>query len=296
MKHYTLLFLLLITSSTLFSQIKGLILDSETNNPIEYVNIWIGDEEIGTTTDKDGLFFFIQDVKNKSLIISSIGYEKKEIQIDTSYVKIYLTPKSYMLEEVAVKPRQGKLIKLGQYRKSEVNEYHSPNSPQILARLFSPISELNDNQFISSLKFESYSKNNATINLRFFNVNNSGEPGEDILNANYIIKVKNGRRSTKVNNLEELGIQIPRNGIFIAFEYLIIKKNEYQFEYYDKELQIRNKAIGYMPGIGIKKSENSANSWVYSMGNWKKKLGRTTEEWKESNLSLDLVIELILTY
>lgn len=294
MKRHSLIFLLLFVSGNLFSQTKGLILDRETNIPIEYVNIWIADEEIGTTTDKDGLFFFKENVKNKFLIVSSIGYEKKEIQVDSSYIKIYLSPKSYDLKEVVVKPRIRKEITVGQYRRSNIHNYQCPNTPQILARFFLPTSKLNDNQLISSIKFETFSTIDATVNLRFFNANDNGEPDEDILKSNYLIKIKKGRRTTKVDNLDYLRIQIPKTGIFIAFEYLIIKENEYQHEFYDKELEKRYKEILYMPLIGSIKSDTSINSWIYTMGKWEKGLGKTAKEWEEKNSNRILAIELIL--
>jgi hypothetical protein len=66
MKAILLLFLFSISLS---AQIKGVVKDSLTGNPIPYVNIWIENENIGTTSEEDGSFLI--DLKNDSVLFFS---------------------------------------------------------------------------------------------------------------------------------------------------------------------------------------------------------------------------------
>ena len=50
-----ILFLLLISFS-LSAQIKGVVKDSISGKPIAYVNIWVENENIGTTSEENGSF------------------------------------------------------------------------------------------------------------------------------------------------------------------------------------------------------------------------------------------------
>ena len=80
----------IVISYSLSAQIKGVVVD-ENNKPIPYVNIWIENENIGTTSEEDGSFNL--DIKNqdKNLIFSAIGFEFKSLYcpsgaIITSYL------------------------------------------------------------------------------------------------------------------------------------------------------------------------------------------------------------------
>ena len=70
-----LLMVLLLISQFTFSQIKGVVVD-ENDKPIPYVNIWVENENIGTTSQEDGTFVLNDSEVNKNLIFSAIGYKK----------------------------------------------------------------------------------------------------------------------------------------------------------------------------------------------------------------------------
>ena len=53
-KLFTLIILLI--SNLGFSQLKAVIIDSETRENIAYVNIWVENENIGTTSNEKGEF------------------------------------------------------------------------------------------------------------------------------------------------------------------------------------------------------------------------------------------------
>lgn len=105
MKQRALL-ILFILPIQIFSQTIGIVVDKKTRKPIEYVNIWVENQDIGTTSDIEGKFTIKENVIQKTLIISAIGYENQRFVIDNSNLKIQLNPKTYSIKELVVKPKK----------------------------------------------------------------------------------------------------------------------------------------------------------------------------------------------
>ncbi|MDD7913828.1 carboxypeptidase-like regulatory domain-containing protein [Polaribacter ponticola] len=79
--------IILLVSNLCFSQLKSVIIDSKTKEKIPYVNIWIENENIGTTSNEKGEFELEID-STKNILFSAIGFEtKKSRQIQ---LKIFL--------------------------------------------------------------------------------------------------------------------------------------------------------------------------------------------------------------
>ena len=57
MKDIRLIWIFLIVSQFAFSQIRGVVNDSISGEPIPFVNIWVENETVGTTSEADGTFF-----------------------------------------------------------------------------------------------------------------------------------------------------------------------------------------------------------------------------------------------
>ncbi len=86
--------------------VKGIILDTETGNPIEAVNV-SADKRSGTISDKDGEFSLSLVPGRHVLEFYYVGYEltRKEILVnknDTNHVAVEMQISSRMLEEVVV--------------------------------------------------------------------------------------------------------------------------------------------------------------------------------------------------
>ncbi len=92
------------------SIIRGNVMVSEIGTPLPYVNIGIIGTTIGTVTDANGDFELRIDHLNLENDIyvrfSMIGYYSKTIQIqelmDSDHHQIYLNPREYELDEIAV--------------------------------------------------------------------------------------------------------------------------------------------------------------------------------------------------
>ncbi len=114
--------MLLLISNLIWSQnnkIQGVVKDSETFQPIPYVNIYSENElknnSTGSISNENGEFTVIN---NKSKIVfSHINYEPFYIESDGNLKEILLKPKNYVLDEIVIsneKPKDylKKIIKI----------------------------------------------------------------------------------------------------------------------------------------------------------------------------------------
>ena len=73
-----MLYLILLVYSISFSQeIRGVVLDGNTNLPLEYVSVQFDQTTIGTTTNQKGEFRLNNTNIKTPLIISYLGYNTK---------------------------------------------------------------------------------------------------------------------------------------------------------------------------------------------------------------------------
>ncbi|MDF1550627.1 MAG: carboxypeptidase-like regulatory domain-containing protein, partial [Bacteroidales bacterium] len=112
MKNFLLISFLLFFCR-LTAQIEGVITNQNTKQPIPYANIWIENENIGTTSSTEGHFRIKENVKNKQLFVSAIGYESVVYPIGKSILEIQLIPKVYELTEIKVTPTKRQRVVIG---------------------------------------------------------------------------------------------------------------------------------------------------------------------------------------
>jgi regulatory protein YycH of two-component signal transduction system YycFG len=261
--------ILFLFSQLAFSQINGIVKDSITGKPISYVNIWVENENIGTTSEIDGKFSF-NAISNKKLVFSALGYQTKSIEVKEN--EIFLKPIVYELKEVVVTQKKNdRKIKLGSYKKGKINLYYGAGiKPTILAKKVEFNDEIKKHPFLKEIKFLSNCHiDKAKIILRFFEIDSDGKPGQDYLNENILLEIDKGKNNNHVN-LQNYNIKIPENGLFIAFEWMIIDENKYVYEYTtsDDNHKVKHKnGLNYQPSIGVSPSENQT-SWTFTNGKW----------------------------
>lgn len=140
------------------------------------------------------------------------------------------------------------LILMGFQMKAQVN-FPSISSNEVLIDAYSHsdiVTSLGiSNKSVTKAKFFKHSKKTKTnsiiktvvvntnsevegakMKLHFYKVNLDGSPGVEISNP-LIFECKKGRNDTEID-VEFNAISIPENGIFIAFEWLILDENSYQ--------------------------------------------------------------------
>ena len=99
--------------------VTGKIINRETNEPVEYVNIGIQGKETGTVSDNQGNFQLLIADKNlnDTLTVSCIGFNIAKVGIskliNADHKNILLTEKAIDLKEILVKPKKYKTRILG---------------------------------------------------------------------------------------------------------------------------------------------------------------------------------------
>ncbi|WP_164916336.1 carboxypeptidase-like regulatory domain-containing protein [Leeuwenhoekiella aequorea] len=260
-----------LVSNLCFSQIKAVIFDKKTKEKISYVNIWIENENIGTTSDENGEFL-IDNSEGKNLVLSSLGYETMKINLKEVPSEIFLIPKSYELEEVIVSTKKDSKEKIiGAFQDSEIGFYYATEkNPEIKARLFDYDTSYLETPFLKSIKFRIFSDiKNAKFNIRFYSVGDNGQPDKPIFGKNIIGISKKGTKNLEID-LSDLNIYFPDNGLFVSYEWLIIEENEFNISIPTQDSnQIIEKTL-YEPKVGLLPVTKNTNSWLYKNGKWEK--------------------------
>ena len=304
-------YFLLLISISFFGQTKGVVVD-ESGKPIPYVNIWVENENIGTTSEENGAFS-IADAENKILVFSAVGFETLKAKLNESG-KVVLKAIAYQLDEVVIQKRIGKdEIEIGKYKKRNINLYYgTATQPTIIAKFIAPTQDIKKHPFIDNITFLTLSMiNNAKIKVRFYEVAQDGSPGLDYSDDIIIVSVKSGKQNNTVD-LKDKNIKIPDSGLFIAFEWMIIEENKYTYEYTideentklvgglpDSKKKVYKNGTQYNPSIGTTPSDSST-SWQYAAGKWvsrkiHKKADSFKLEDKYDNKFGELAIKITLT-
>jgi hypothetical protein len=208
--------LIILTSNFTWSQnniIKGNIKDSETFQPIPYVNIHSENElknnSTGSISNENGEFTVINN--NSKIIFSHINYESFSIESDGNLKEILLKPKNYVLDDVVISKENPK-----DYLKKIIN--------------------LSKNKIDKNTLLKGYCR-------EIVKVNNEYTKFSDAL-VDYYIKKGNGKsnlilgqhralKSNKLNDQDDKSID-NINSIFNVKDYV---KNAYNFETIEKLLK-----------------------------------------------------------
>lgn len=114
MKHiYTVLFFCLVSLFISFdasAQIKGVVTDSLTNEPLMYITVQYEGKGVGAITNAEGKYQVETRKGWDELMFSAIGYITKRVKLtpDTKVLNVQLAPADVMLSEVVVKPKKEK--------------------------------------------------------------------------------------------------------------------------------------------------------------------------------------------
>lgn len=113
--------------------LKGEVVDSQTGDPLAFVNVVYGNPPRGTTTNIDGFFELQVDLQAvKYLEVSYLGYEAKRVELSefsgVKRLRISLHPTQFALEEVIVKPGFNPANRIIQ----KVYRHKEENNPQSL--------------------------------------------------------------------------------------------------------------------------------------------------------------------
>ncbi|MFA5296688.1 MAG: carboxypeptidase-like regulatory domain-containing protein [Lutibacter sp.] len=208
MKIFLTLITILTLNSFCFSQereIKGKIVDIQSNLPLPYVNIGIANKGVGTVSNDNGAFILKlnENIKmNDSVIFSYLGYTTQKIKVaelNSKINNILLEPEINALKEVViVKTKTPKLKKIGRTSKgfglmhANFYTYYEKDVDDRLSKEIGMQLEIKKNCQINSLNFNITSNDFKKLKFRvnFYKIKN-GLPDELIVNQNIIFEIDN---------------------------------------------------------------------------------------------------------
>lgn len=203
---------LIAQTSTGFIEIKGKIIDDNSNEALVFADIIIKDSNISTITNSDGDFALkIPDsLANKLIMFSHLGYQKKEVKISelNNNSKIKLLPAITELNEVEIKTFKDAETLLRETLKNRNTAYN------------------NDNALMTAFYRETIKKRRKNASLSEAVVQIHKQPYSNFKND--AIELIKSRKSTDYTRLDTLAVKL-QGGPFCNLYTDIIKYPEYIF-------------------------------------------------------------------
>ncbi|MCL9804099.1 carboxypeptidase-like regulatory domain-containing protein [Flavobacterium amniphilum] len=290
MKKISFIFFFFCLKIVVFAQVKGKVVD-ENNEPLPYVNILVENENIGTTSDLDGSFS-LNIKEEKILIFSILGFEK--IKLKSSQVSLVkMVPATYQLGEVVIgNKKETKQIEIGKTENAIRQAFE--NGPRFDAKFFPYKANYGKNKYIK--KVSVYTESNideATIKIHFYEVDANGLPGDELIEKDFIAKVKKGSRMTQFD-LSKLNMIFPKNGLFVAIERLFIESNKYEKEVPASDPGKTKTHRTYYP-LPFYNFVEREFTYTFLGGKWTKEFKRDAEGLPVKTRVFEPAINLILT-
>lgn len=283
--------LVLLMSVNLIAQTKGVVKDSLSGNPISYVSIWVENENIGTTSEENGEFSINVNDKNKNLIFSALGFKKKTVKAGEANV-VNLAPMALDLPEVMISNRKDKKqVEIG--RRRGVAEAFD-NGPRMDAKFFPFLTDYKKTRWIKSAAIFTDSRiDEATIKLHLYEIDENGFPGEEMLTKDLIVPIKRGISKTEVD-LTDFNFEMPKNGIFVVVEKLLIEKNKLKKTIKDQNTNTTKIQVTYSPLV-LYNSVEKEFLFSFSGGKWHKLTPKELNPLSVTNNIYEPSVTLLLT-
>lgn len=118
--------LLLLASLSLYAQQRAQVLDAHSREPLPFVNVLIGKNQLVLTTDIEGRFELPDSLQQGVLTLSYVGYEEVRLELPLNRPLILLRPQIYALQEVVVTAKSDPAWQIMQ-KVIENRRQHDPN-------------------------------------------------------------------------------------------------------------------------------------------------------------------------
>ena len=280
----------ILFSLSISAQTKGVVFD-ELGKPIPYVNIWVENENIGTTSEENGEFS-IAGSANKNLIFSILGFEKRIIKASEAS-NVIMKAVSFQLDEVVVARHfETKKIEIGQINNSVLEAFD--NGPRIDVKFFPYEAAYKKTKFIKKVSILTDSRiDNATVKIHFYKADANGFPGEELLTRDYIVTIQKGVVRNGFD-LTDLNLKMPKTGLFIGFEKLLISKNKLEKTIVNSNTQKTSIQVIYYPLVLYNYVERDY-LFTFSGGKWSRQTSDKNQGSSGKIKVYEPAINLVLT-
>lgn len=284
--------LILLFPLLLSAQINGVVKDSISGKPIPFVNIWVENENSGATSEEDGTYVINTSTKSKKLLFSALGFEKKSVPI-LQAAEVKLIPIAYQLDEVIISKSIGtKQIEIGKTNNTICQAFD--NGPRIDVKYFPYNQSYKKTKYIKQVAIYTDSRiDNATLRIRFYKVDSNGFPGEELLTKNMIFSVNKGT-ITHFFDVTDYNLQMPKTGLFVGFEKLVIEKNKKEKTITDAITNTTFIQKTYYPFILYNRVEREF-LYTFSGGKWNKQMNTNSSDSLNKITIYEPAINLVLT-
>ncbi|MGC4040923.1 MAG: carboxypeptidase-like regulatory domain-containing protein [Flavobacterium sp.] len=287
MKTAFFLFLISLSAS---AQIKGVVVD-ESNKPVSYVNIYVENENNSTTSEENGEFI-INCPANKMLVFSALGYEKKKVLASEAKTVILKSAALELSEIVIAKRFETKEIEIGKVKNESYQAFE--NGPRIDAKFFPYNPKYKKTKYIKQVAVLTDSQLESTsFKIHFYAANEDGSPGEELLQKDFLVSARKGVKKTYFN-VTDFNLRMPKTGLFIGFEKLIIEKNKLEREVMDSNTKQTTIQKTYFPFVLYNYVEKEFN-YVYSGGKWIRQTKKDIISPNDKMMVYEPAINLVLT-
>ena len=287
MQEKRLWLLLLLFSFYVSAQTKGIVIDSISKKPISFVNIWVENENIGTTTEENGTFVINAAESNKKLIFSALGFEKKTVKAANAN-EVQLNPIAYQLEEVVLSRRkQTKELEIGKIPDAIFEAFD--NGPRIDVKFFPYLTSYNRTKYIKKVLLLTDNRiESATIKIHFYSVDANGFPAEELLKKDFVVSVQKGVLKTRFD-VSDFNLKMPKNGLFVGVEKLLIEKNKIEKPINDLNKNKTITQIKYAPFVLYNFVETDL-LFTFSGGKWSRQINEDNTKTKAYEPAINLLL------
>jgi len=112
-----LVFIFSVSLSAQKTVVKGRIIATDSNNPVEFVTVYVPKSTVGTISDSLGMYEISTTVPFDTIVFSVVGYREQRFAIKKrtiNVIDVKLVPNVINLNEVKVKPNDGPMRALFQ--------------------------------------------------------------------------------------------------------------------------------------------------------------------------------------
>lgn len=292
MKNYCF-FLLLLVGWVTSAQVKGVVMDSISGLPVPYVSIAVLNENLWATSEENGEFNIDTSGKSKFLVFSALGFEGKTIAI-VNAAQVRLKPATIALDEVLISRRRETRQKEIGRNGNQIYEAFE-NAPRIDLKFFPYLPDYQKTKYIKQVALVTDSKiNDASFKLHFYKADANGYPGEELTGRDFIVSVDKGQTKTKFN-VSKLNLLMPKEGIFIGFEKLLITANKVEKTVTDPVTKKTQTRITHQPMV-LYENVDRDFQFVFEDGQWTKKKSNQNPDGTSAKIRInEPAITLILT-
>jgi hypothetical protein len=225
--------------------------------------------EIIEITWFDILFIPHHLADSSKLVFSAIGYESETFGVKDLQKQIFLKPILFELATVTVNPPKfEKKIRTGKIDKKVTGlNCISNEQPWRIGKIFPYNSIYDDKPFLKEIEIFTSAHADRTMQIRILEVGEEAIENWQILESDILIKIEKGQNITKID-LKPYQIKMPKSGVMIVVEWLLIDENRFEFEYKKIEDVVQSNGFFYEPSINTVPKSTNENTWVYKNSVW----------------------------